>query len=71
MKNYFSSYLNGVLAMAKEPKTLEEIKQWQRDFKKIQLAWIDWLRANEAHHKSIEEAWLAYKAQWQGTIFMP
>ena len=57
--------------MAKEPKTLEEIKQWQRDFKQIQLEWIDWLRANEARYKSIEDAWLAYKAQWQGTIFMP
>ncbi|MDH3674061.1 MAG: hypothetical protein OES12_01090 [Anaerolineae bacterium] len=57
--------------MTKEPKTIEEVRQWQREYKLFQEAWLDWLVANEPRYKSVEDAWLAFKTQWQGTIFIP
>jgi hypothetical protein len=57
--------------MVKEPITVEEISRWQRDYKQFQREWLDWLITNEAHYKSVEDAWLAYKTQRQGSLFIP
>ena len=57
--------------MAREPRTIEEISRWQRDYKQFQQEWLDWLITNEVHYKSVEDAWLDYKAQRQGSLFIP
>ena len=57
--------------MTKEPKTIEEVRQWQKEYKLFQQAWLDWLVVNEPRYESVEDAWLAFKAQWQGSIFIP
>ena len=57
--------------MAEEPRTLEELKQWQRDYKQVVQQWIVWLRENATAYGTAEDAWRAFKRQWSGTVFIP
>ena len=55
--------------MAEKPISLEEIRQWQQEYRQFQRDWIDWLRENEAKYESGRDAWIAFRVQWQGNAF--
>jgi len=54
--------------MAKKPRTSEEHKQWQAEYNQVQNAWLKWLCLKLSHFGNIDNAWQAFKAEWQGDL---
>ena len=55
--------------MAEKPISLEEIRQWQQEYRQFERDWINWLRENEADYNSGKDALIAFKEQWPGNAY--
>ena len=59
------------MMVAKQPRELNEINQWHKDFEQVRQQWLAWLNINFGHYQSSQEAWSAFKAQQQAYISIP
>ena len=52
--------------MTRQPRTTEELSEWQEEYDQVEREWRKWLCRNLSRCGTIENAWGVFKAQWQG-----